>query len=46
MSAEIKRKLANPLRQLRPIYFTCFCLFTGVVKIISVVGRTYLLSSL
>jgi hypothetical protein len=45
-SAEIKRKLANPLRQLRTIYFTCFCLFTGVVKIISVVGRTYSLPSL
>lgn len=45
-SAEIKRKLANLWRQLRPIYFNYFCVFTGSVNIISVVDRPYLLPSL
>jgi hypothetical protein len=45
-SVEIKRKVANPMRKLRRIYFTCFCIFTAVVNILCLVGRPYFFASL
>lgn len=45
-SAEIKRKLANLVLQLKPICFSCFSLLTGVVNINIVVDWPHLLQSL